>query len=81
METFKQFSQIRENKSIFKKFFQSIGWWGEDFTPEEFRIQIKKLSDDTLLYWQKQRAVFPNTPADFQLKLVDAEVKKRNLKH
>lgn len=65
------------------KLGRKIGWAGEDWTPQEFAAQIKKLSDETLLKWAEGNKGIgkgiPNTPLAFQQKLVKIELAKRGL--
>lgn len=66
------------------KLGRKIGWAGEDWTPQEFAAQIKKLSDETLLKWAEGAEEpfgkgIPNTPLAFQQKLVKIELAKRGL--
>jgi hypothetical protein len=65
------------------KLGRKIGWAGEDWTPQEFAAQIKKLSDETLLKWAESNKGIgkgiPNTPLAFQQKLVKIELAKRGL--
>lgn len=64
-------------KSVLRK----IGWAGEDWTPQEFASQIKKLDDATLIAWSKDFKGVPNTPLAFQQKLIKIELKKRGLEN
>lgn len=65
--------------SRLEKIFRKIGWAGEDRTPVEFKKQIRNLSDETLKIWYEDPHGIKNTPADFQNKLVKAEMIRRGL--
>lgn len=77
------FSKPLEEASSTEKFLRKLGWAGEDWTPQEFASQIKKLSDSTLISWAKSNKGIgkgiPNTPLAFQQKLVKIEMDKRGL--
>jgi len=79
----KFFSKPLEEASSTEKFIRKLGWAGEDWTPQEFASQIKKLSDSTLIAWAKSNKGIgkgiPNTPLAFQQKLVKIEMDKRGL--
>jgi hypothetical protein len=68
-----------EEASATTKFLRKIGWAGEDLTPKELAAKIKKLPDDTLIAWSKDKNGIPNTPLAFQQKLVKIEMAKRGL--
>jgi hypothetical protein len=61
------------------KLSRKIGWAGEDWTPQEFASQIKKLPNETLLKWAEGNKGISNTPLAFQQKLVKIELAKRGL--
>jgi hypothetical protein len=62
------------------KTLRKLGWFGETWTPQEYKIQIRNLSDKTLLLWYNSKDTpIPNTPFDFQRKLVKLEVERRGL--
>jgi hypothetical protein len=61
------------------KLGRKIGWAGEDWTPQEFAAQIKKLPNETLLKWAEGNKGISNTPLAFQQKLVKIELAKRGL--
>jgi hypothetical protein len=65
----KFFSKPLEEASSTEKFLRKLGWAGEDWTPQEFASQIKKLSDSTLIAWAKSNKGIgkgiPNTPLAF----------------
>jgi len=63
-----------------QKMLRKLGWYGESWTPQEFKKQIRELPDDVLLVWynSKDKGV-PNTPLAFQNKLVKLEVQRRGL--
>jgi len=75
--------QSMNEASSTEKFLRKLGWAGEDWTPQEFASQIKKLSDSTLISWAKSNKGIgkgiPNTPLAFQQKLVKIEMDKRGL--
>jgi hypothetical protein len=72
--------EIIESTSLTKT-LRKLGWFGEDWTPQDFKKQIRNLSDSTLLLWYNSKDTpIPNTPLDFQLKLVKLEVERRGLK-
>ena len=77
------FSKPLNEASSTEKFLRKLGWAGEDWTPQEFASQIKKLSDNTLISWAKSNKGIgkgiPNTPLAFQQKLVKIEMDKRGL--
>lgn len=69
---------LKESFNI-KKVLRKIGWAGEDWTPREFKSQIRKLDDKTLLDWDKSNKGLPNTPLEFQQKLIKSEIERRGL--
>jgi hypothetical protein len=75
--------QSMSEASSTEKFLRKLGWAGEDWTPQEFASQIKKLPDSTLISWAKSNKGIgkgiPNTPLAFQQKLVKIEMDKRGL--
>jgi hypothetical protein len=73
------FSNHLEEVSTTDKFLRKLGWAGEDWTPQEFASQIKKLPDSTLISWAKSNKGISNTPLAFQQKLVKIEMDKRGL--
>lgn len=75
-----EIQNILKEVSSLTKAARKIGWAGEDWTPQEFATQIKKLPDSTLLKWAEDNKGIPNTPLAFQQKLVKIELAKRGLK-
>lgn len=69
---------INESFSL-KKVLRKLGWAGETWTPEEFASQIKSLDNETLISWGESNKGIPNTPLDFQHKLIKIEIEKRKL--
>jgi hypothetical protein len=78
-EDIKESEEIDESSAL-TKVLRKLGWFGDTWTPEEYKTQIRKLDDDTLLMWyhSKEKAL-PNTPFEFQQKLVKLEVERRKL--
>lgn len=63
-----------------EKIHRKLGWMGDTWTPQEYKTQIRNLSDKTLLLWYNSKyKPIPNTPLDFQQRLVKLEVKIRGL--
>lgn len=65
--------------SKLEKLFRKIGWAGEDRSPVELKKQVRELSDETLKIWYEDSVGIKHTPANFQDKLVKAEMIRRGL--
>ncbi|MCK9575776.1 MAG: hypothetical protein WC979_01960 [Candidatus Pacearchaeota archaeon] len=76
-----KFDEFINESSNLTKILRSLGWLGDDWTPAEYKTQIRKLSDETLMIWYNSKDnPIPNTPLDFQRNLVKLEVERRGLK-
>lgn len=63
-----------------KKIIRKFWWYGDTWTPREYKNQIRNLNNDILLLWYNSVDIpIPNTPLDFQCKLVKLEVEIRRL--
>jgi hypothetical protein len=72
-------NRLTESSSLTKT-LRKLGWFGDTWTPQEYKTQIRNLSDETLLLWYNDTDfAIPNTPLDFQKKLVKLEVERRGL--
>jgi hypothetical protein len=70
---------VNESSKLTKT-LRKLGWFGDGWTPQEYKTQIRNLSDETLLLWYNTKDMpIPNTPLDFQNKLVKHEVERRGL--
>ena len=72
-------NRLTESSKLAKT-LRKLGWFGDTWTPQEYKTQIRNLSDETLLLWYNSKDTpIPNTPLDFQHKLVKLEVERRGL--
>jgi dTDP-glucose pyrophosphorylase len=72
-------NRLTESSKLTKT-LRKLGWFGDTWTPQEYKTQIRNLSDETLLLWYNSKDTpIPNTPLDFQHKLVKLEVERRGL--
>lgn len=75
-----EFDESVHEASKVVKALRKLGWSGDSWTPQEYKDQIRNLSDETLLLWSKDKKGIPYTTLAFQQKLVKSEIERRGLK-
>ena len=76
----KKFGEYLFESTKLTKALRKLGWMGNDWTPQEYKKQIKELSDKTLLIWYNDKDyAIPGTPLEFQQDLVKIEIGIRGL--
>tara|TARA_R110000782_G_scaffold53891_1_gene114323 strand:+ start:732 stop:953 length:222 start_codon:yes stop_codon:yes gene_type:complete len=68
-----------KSKFRMRTFLRTLGWLGEDRTPQEIATQVKGLNSSTLIFWSELDQGWPNTPLAFQMGLVKLEMQKRGI--
>ena len=53
----KALHEFLNESSKLTKILRKLGWFGETWTPEEMKKQIKELSDETLVLWYNDKGI------------------------